>query len=102
MLAIGTAKLTIGVENTAGVQREANMSVVLVPGLSRSLMSSSAAQANRVETIIFAFPALRAKGEHLPSRADHALYFVDAIPPEMPSEYANVGETSSVMLWHRR
>ena len=30
------------------------------------------------------------------------LYFLDEILPELPSEYANVGETSSVMLWHRR
>ena len=47
-------------------------------------------------------PALRAKGEHFPLRADHNLYFLDAILPELPREYANVGETSIVMLWHRR
>ena len=92
----------IGVENTAGIQREVNMSVVLVPGLGRNLLSSSATQANRVETIISAFPVLRAKGEHFPLRADHNPYFLDAILPELPSEYANVGETSTVMLWHRR
>ena len=63
LLATGTAKLTIGVENTAGIQREGNLSVMLVPGLGRNLLSSSAALANRVETIISAFPALRAKGE---------------------------------------
>ena len=101
LLATGTAKLTIGVENTAGIQREVNMSVMLVPGLGRNL-SSSAALENRVEMIIFSFPALRAKGEHFPLRADHNLYFMDAILPELPSEYTNVGETSSVMLWHRR
>ena len=71
------------------------MSVTLVPGLGRNLLSSSAARANRVETIISAFSALRAKGEHFPLRADHNLYFLDAIPPELPSEYSNVGETSS-------
>ena len=59
LLATGTAKLTIGVENTTGIQREVNMSVMLVPGLGRSLLSSSAALENRVETIISAFPALR-------------------------------------------
>ena len=78
------------------------MSVLLVPGLGRNLLSSSDALANRVETIISAFPALRSKGEQFPLRADHNLYFLDAILPELPSEYANVGETSSLMLWHRR
>ena len=91
----------MGVKNTAGMQREVNMSVMLVPGLGRNLLSSSAGLANRVETIISAFPALRAKGEHFPLRADHNLYFLDAILPELASEYANVGETSSLMLWHR-
>ena len=79
LLATGTANLTIVVENTAGVQREVNMSVMLVPGLGRNLLPSSAALANGVETIISAFPALRAKGEHFLSRADHNLYFLDAI-----------------------
>ena len=74
------------------------MSVMLVPGLGRNLMSWSAALANGVETIISAFPTLRAKGEHFPLRADHYLYFLDAILPEVPIEYANVGETSGVML----
>ena len=78
MLATGTAKLTLGVENTVG-KREVNMSVMLVPGLGRNLLPSSAALANGVETIISAFPALRAKGEHFLSRADHNLYFLDAI-----------------------
>ena len=87
--------------NTASKQREVNMSVMLVPCLGRNLLSSSAALANGVE-IISAFLALRAKGEHVPLRADHTLYFLDAILPELLSEYANVGETSSVMLWHRR
>ena len=41
------------------------------------------------------------QGEHFPLRADHNLYFLDAILPELPSEYANVGEMSNVM-WHRR
>ena len=101
-IATGTAKLTIGVDNTAGIQREVNMSIMLVPGLGRNLLSSPAALANKVETMISAFPALRTKGEHFPLRADHNMYFRDAILPELPSEYANVGETSSVMLWHRR
>ena len=72
MLATGTAKLTLGVENTVG-KREVNMSVMLVPGLGRNLLSSSAALANGVETAISAFPALKAKGENLPLRADHNL-----------------------------
>ena len=59
LLATGTVNLTIGVENNAGIQREVNISVMLVPGLGRSLLSSSAALENRVETIISAFPALR-------------------------------------------
>ena len=92
LLATGTAQLTIGVENTAVKEREVNVSVMLVPGLGGNLLSSSAARANRVETIISAFPALRAKGEHFPLRADHNLHFLDAILPELPSEYANVGE----------
>ena len=75
---------------------------MLVPGLGRNLLSSSTALANRVETIMSAFPAPRAKGEHFPLRADHNLYFLDEILAELPSEYAIVGETSSVMLWHRR
>ena len=73
LLATGTAKLTIGVENTAGKQREVNMSVALVPGLGRNLPSSSAALANGVDTATSAFPALKAKGENLPLRADHNL-----------------------------
>ena len=100
LLATGAAKLTIGVENTAAQPREVNMSVMLVPGVGRNLLSSSAALSNGVETIISAFPALRARGENFPLRADHSLYFLDALLPELPSEYANVGETSSVM-WHR-
>ena len=102
LLATGTVNLTIGVENNAGIQREVNMSVILVPGLGRSLLSLSAALANRVETTISAFPALRAKREHFPLRPNHNLYFLDAILPELPSEYANVGEIPSVMLWDRR
>ena len=78
------------------------MPVILVPGLGRNLLSSSAALANGVETIISAFTALRAKGEDFPLRANHNLCFVDTILPDLPNEYANVGETSSVMLWHRR
>ena len=45
----------IGVENTAGKQREVNMSVMLVPGLGRNLLSSSATLANGIETITSAF-----------------------------------------------
>ena len=55
LLTTGTANLTIGVENTAGIQREVNMSVMLVPGLGRNLLFSSAALVNGVETIISAF-----------------------------------------------
>lgn len=44
-------------------QREANMSVLLVPGLGRNLLSSSAALANGVETTIYSFPRNLAKGE---------------------------------------
>ena len=65
---------------------------MLVPGLGRNLLSSFVALENRIETIISAFPALSAKGKHFPSRADHNLYFQDAILPELPSEYAKVGE----------
>ena len=39
--ATGMAKLTIGVENTAGIQREVNMSVMLMPGLGRCLLYTS-------------------------------------------------------------
>ena len=38
LLATGTVNITIGVENTAGIQREVNMSVMLMPGLGRSLL----------------------------------------------------------------
>ena len=78
------------------------MSVMLVPGLRRNLLSSSAAPANGVETIISEFPALRARVENVPLRADHNLYFLHAILPKLPSEYANIVEMTSVMLWHRR
>ena len=96
LLAHGTAKLTIGIENTAGIQTRGEHVCYF------GTWSWSAALANGVEAIISAFPALRAKGEHFPLRADPNLYFLDAILPELPSEYANVGETSGVMLWHRR
>ena len=103
LLATGTATtLAVGFENIAGKQREVNMPVMLVPGLGRNLLSSSAARANVVETTISAFPTLKANGDKFQLRPDHNVYFLDAILPEMPSEYVNVGETSSVMLWHRR
>ena len=101
LLATGTAKLTIRVDNTVGTLREVNMPGILVPGLRRNLLSSSAALANGVDTIISAVPAMRAKGENFPLRAEHYLYFLDAILPILPSEYANVGKTSSAMVWHR-
>ena len=44
---------------------------------------------------------VESKGRKLPLRADHNLYFLDALLPKLPIDYANVGETSSVMLWHR-
>ena len=75
LLATGTAKLTIGVENTAGKQQEVNMSVLLVPGLGRNLVSSSAAPANTVETIISSFRRLLAKGEAFTLRADSIFVF---------------------------
>ena len=77
------------------------MSVRLVPGLGRNLLSSSTAPANRVETIPSAFLALRGRGGNFPLRADDNLYFLDVFLLELPSEYAHVGETSSVMSWHR-
>ena len=82
LLATGTANLTIGVENSAGKQREVNMSVMLVPGLGRNLLSSSAALANGVETTVSAFPALKAKGENFPLRPGHSLYFSGCSPTE--------------------
>ena len=73
LLATGTAKLTIGVENTAGKQREVNMSVMLVPGLGRNLLSTSAAPANGIETIIcllYTSPSPRDKRQsRMPSSA---------------------------------
>ena len=39
------------------------MFVMWVPGLDRNLLSSSAALAHGVETIISAFPELKAEGE---------------------------------------
>ena len=56
-LATGTAELTIGVENTAGKQREVNISVMLVPSLVRNLLSSSTASANLVKTTTSEFLA---------------------------------------------
>ena len=82
LLATGTAKLTTGIESTAGKQREVNMSVILAPGLGRNLLSSSAALANGVETTVSAFPALKAKGENFPLRPDHSLYFSGCSPTE--------------------
>ena len=69
--------------------------VMLLPGFGRNLLSSSAALANGVETTISAFPAPKAKGENFQLRSDHNLYFLDAIIPELPSEYVNVEETSN-------
>ncbi|CAN0303407.1 unnamed protein product, partial [Scytosiphon promiscuus] len=86
LLATGKAMLKLGVDNTDSKQREVNMSVLLVPGLGRNLLSSSAALANGVETTISSFPALTAKGETFPLRADQNLYFLDAILPELPSD----------------
>ena len=63
---------------------------------------SSAAPASEVGTTISVFPALKAKRENFPLRADHNLHYLDAIVPERLSEYVNVEETSSVMLWHGR
>ena len=77
------------------------MSVMLVSGLGCNLLSSSAALANGVETTISAFPAPTAKGENFPSKADHDLFLLDAILPELPKEYVYVGEMFSVMLWRR-
>ena len=82
LLATGTAKLTTGIESTAGKQREVNMSVILAPGLGRNLLSSSAALANGVETTVSAFPALKAKGENFPLRPGHSLYFSGCSPTE--------------------
>ena len=59
-------KLTIGVKNNAGKQREVNMSVMLARGLGRNLLSSSAAFSKGFETTISAFPALKAEGERFP------------------------------------
>ena len=47
------------------------------------------------------FPVLTTKGEIFPLRADHNLYFLDAVSPNLPSEYASVEEKSRVM-WHCR
>ena len=74
-IATGTAKLTIGVDNTAGKQRRVNISVMLVPALGRNLLSSSAALAIGVDTTISAFPALKAKGETFPLRHNHIFTF---------------------------
>ena len=90
----------IGVENTAR-QQEVNMSVMLVPDLGRNLLSSSATLADGTETTTSAFPALIAKRE-ASLRCDHNHCFLDAILPELPSEYVTVGETSTAILWHRR
>ena len=63
LLATGTAMLKRSVDDTDSKQREVNMSVLLVPGLGRNLLSSSAALANGVETTIYSFPRNLAKGE---------------------------------------
>lgn len=97
-LATGTAKLTIRVENTAYKQPDANMFVLLVRGLYSNMLSSPAVLVNGVQTTIYSFLALTAKGETFQLRADQNLYLFYAILPNLPSERANVGETSSVML----
>ena len=83
LLETGTATLKPGVNNTGSKQREVNMTVSLVPGLSRQVLSSSAALANGVETIISSFPRLLAKAA-FPLRADSNLYFLDAVFLERP------------------
>ena len=75
LLATGTAKLTIGVDNTDSRQREVNVSVLLVPGLGRNLLSSSVALANAVETTTYSFPSHTAKGENFPLRDYHNFVF---------------------------
>ena len=101
LLATGTTKLTIGVENTLGKQREVNMSVMLAPGLGRNLLSSSGAgKRGRDDNICVS--CAKSKGRNVPVETQPYLYFLDAILPELPSECINVGETSGVMLWHRR
>lgn len=49
-----------------------------------TLLSSSAALANGVETIVSSFPLLLAKGEAFSSRADSNVYFLDAMLPNNP------------------
>ena len=83
LLATGTAKPTVGIENIADKQREVNMSVMLVPDLGRNLLSSSAALANGIQVTLSAFPALKAKGDNFPLRPDHSRYFLHAILPEL-------------------
>ena len=70
------------------------MSVTLLPGLGRNLLSSSAALANGDDNICVS--CAESKGGTRSVKSN--LYFLDEILPELPSEYANVGETSSVML----
>ena len=69
LLATGTAKLTICVDGTAGIQREVNMSVMLVPGLGRNLLSSSAAIANRGRDDNICVSCAESKGRILPVKS---------------------------------
>ena len=64
LFATGTAKLIMGIQNTAGKQRDTNVSGILVPGLGRNLRSSSTALANEIETIPSAFAAPKTKGKN--------------------------------------
>lgn len=102
LLTTGAAKLTVGVENTAGKQSEVDMSVLLVRSPGRNLVSSSLALASGLDTTISAFPLLIAKGENVPLRVDYVLYILDVILPELPREYVNVEDTSNVMVRQRR
>ena len=77
------------------------MSFMMVPGLGRNLPSSSAALAKGVETDNICVSCADSKGRTLSFRADRSLYFLGVVLPEVQSEYVNIGETSSVMLWHR-
>lgn len=69
------------------------MSVLLIPGLGWNLLYPSAALANGAETTISSFPALTAKEEVFPLRANHSIYVLGATLQELPSRYGNVGGT---------
>ncbi|CAN0433428.1 unnamed protein product, partial [Discosporangium mesarthrocarpum] len=79
-------------------------SVLIVPGLGRHLISSSAGRLKGVSTILSAFPRLVVSKTTIPIRAEFNLFFLDArLEATATSSAIEVNHAKSdATLWHRR